>query len=80
MGLFGRLLGNQPPKLPAGARAYVDGYGPLRDHYAVFYANGDDAKRVGPFFATLTGAQMYANWANGEGKLNWDVNGVGRPV
>jgi hypothetical protein len=84
MGLFGRLLGNQPPKLPAGARVYVDGYGPMRDQYCVRVRAGLELspadKRIGPVFNTDIGAEMYAAWVNGEGALNWDVNGVGKPV
>ncbi len=82
MGLFGRLLGNKPPVLPAGAHAYVDGYGPLRDHYAVFYVVPYDTTpvSVGPVFATGLGAQMYAAYVNGTGELDWDVNGVSMPV
>jgi hypothetical protein len=84
MGIFGRLTGNQLPKLPAGAHAYVDGYGPLRDHYCVRVRTGPDLSaddnRIGPVFGTDSGAQMFADYANGVASLDWNVNGASRPV
>lgn len=85
MGFLGRLLGKQPPRLPAGARAfsdgiYVKGTGEL---FCVRYkAPGDDdpGTRIGPTFQTAAGAQMYATWINQEGPLDWKVNGPEMPV
>lgn len=83
MRLFGRLAGNTPPTLPAGARAYVDGFGPLRDRFCV-RAKRPEEDGIGALvrgdFSTASGAQMYAAWCNREGALNWNVNGVGMPV
>jgi hypothetical protein len=83
MSLFGRLTGITPPALPAGARAYVDGYGPLRDEFCVRAkrpAEGGLGVLVRGSFQTASGAEMYANWCNGEAPLNWNVNGVGMPA
>lgn len=83
MGLFGRLGGKQPPALPPGARAYVDGFGSARDEFCVRAKRPDEddlGELIKTGFKTASGAQMYAAWANGEGKLDWDVNGVGQPV
>lgn len=83
MNIFGRTAGKQPPALPAGARAYVDGFGLLRDQFCV-RAKRPEVEGLGVLvrgrFATASGAEMYAAWCNGEGLLDWDVNGVGMPV
>jgi hypothetical protein len=85
MGFLARLLGNQPPKLRAGARAYADGLyvkhsGEL---FCVRYkapGDPDPGTRIGPTFQTASGASMYATWLNGEGELDWGINGKGMPV
>ena len=83
MSLFGRLAGRTPPALPAGARAYVDGFGPLRDQFCVRAKSASEngiGVLVRGHFRTASGAEMYAAWCNGEGALDWGVNGAGMPV
>ena len=80
MSWFKRALGMQAPKIAIGGHAYVDGYGPLRDHYCVKVRTGIDLsvedKQVGPVFNTAAKAEEFADWCNGLGSFSYGVGAV----
>lgn len=59
-----RLLGTEPPKVPAGGRAYVSldgGQWSVR----VDMGDGEKGKRLGPVFASQVVAYSYLDWITG---------------
>lgn len=70
MGWLGRLVGKEPPKVPAGGRAFAD-----MDRYGQRWCvrvqmPGDQpdsrCKRIGPTFRLQTTAYAYLAWVTGE--------------
>lgn len=80
MSRLGRLIGTEPPKLPDGAFAYVDGAGPLRQQFCVRLRVGPDLSpddpTIGPTFTKAEKAQAYADWCNRVGDFSYGTGAV----
>lgn len=67
MGWLGRLIGREPPRVPAGCRAAVVMDGALW-HVGALDAGDQERKKLSPSFERQTSAYAYLDWIEGRAK------------
>lgn len=76
MGWLGRITGKDPPKVPAGGRAFASMDAPDASAWSVrVQMLGEDrssrCKQIGPSFARQTTAYAYLAWIEGGPKFRY---------